>query len=151
MRPSPIFIEFQFQASYYGKFAKQIPSILFIVRCLIFLFVVIFLWLERLGQRISQTARDSRKIPTHPQSAMRGQYKFIFFPKNVASSPRLSVNDTVSFLKKNYSANFRELFADYDQGIRVLQNVCDTNGGYHTIKSPFSRWTMCHVEKQNKR
>ena len=81
--------------------------------CLLFL-----LRFERLGQRISQTARGSRTIPRTVGST------------DLTNAQFQEILNSVSVRGGGGGIQFRmrgELFEDYDHGARVLQKVCDMN------------------------
>ena len=97
--------------------------------------------------RISQTAIDRAKFQLIFNPLCRGQYKFIFFPKNFASFLLFQVKwkrRIVRFLA-NCSTN-SSLFADYDQGTRGILKIVQ-----HQWRLPSNLvLEMCHQEKQIK-
>ena len=78
-------------------------------RDVLFSFLLSFFF-KRLAQRISQTAGGNRKVPTDPQSGMRGTIQvYISFPKFCSLFELFQVEwktHIVSFLE-NYSTNSR--------------------------------------------
>ena len=99
-----------------GLWSKHQPFC-FVWRYLIFLIFLLF-FLERLGQRILQTARESRKISRDPQSGMREQCKFILSPKNWLPFPTFSggVENTCSQFS-------RKLVNQFENCLRIMIKV----------------------------
>ena len=86
----------------------------FTARCLIYFFP--FPFFERLGQRISQTARDSRKIPTDSQSVIRGTK----FPKFVLPFPPFPGG-----VESTYSQFSPKLFNQCENCLRILIKILE--------------------------
>ena len=81
-------------------------------------------FLNGTGQRILQTAIDSRKIPTHPQLGWRGtiQICHLSFPKIVLPFSPFpgGVENTCGQFSRKLFSQIEKLSADYDQDTRVL-------------------------------
>lgn len=117
-----------------------------------FIFLLFHIYFELFGQRISQTATESRKIPTESQSGMREPIRVcLLLPKLCFIFQLFRVEwktHRVNFLY-NYLTNRRIICLISSRHSSSAKNVRHGRRLPH-ILSPFSR-KMCHLEKTEKK
>ena len=118
-------------------------------RCLIYFFFFFLFSFERLGLRISQTAIESRTIPTDLQPGKRGRHKFIFFPQNCPSI--FTISRYSSGTTENCSNNSRIVYESWSTYTRSTKKCAAWMEVVAQLSLHFSVENMCRLKRRKKR